>query len=235
MNPMTEPLSTTKSGPAEAALVHPWTVRFTHWLNAVVLVVMTGSGLQIFAAFPSFGSKVPQTDLLDVPEALRLGGWLGGALQIHFTFAWIFIACGAGYAAYQALSGHWRQTLFTVQDLGGVWPMVRFYLGLGREPQRSQIYNPLQKLAYTTTVLCGAAVAITGILLFKPVQFDAPIGLAGGFQNVRVLHFLSMCGLLAFIPGHLVMVLLHGWDNFRSMWTGWKMQDAGAAKKGLRW
>ena len=31
-----------------------------------------------------------------------------------------------------------------------------------------------------------------------------------------------MCGMLAFIPGHLIMVALHGWDNFASMIIGWK-------------
>jgi cytochrome b subunit of formate dehydrogenase len=32
---------------------HSWLVRFTHWLNAVSLVVMIMSGLQIYTAFPA--------------------------------------------------------------------------------------------------------------------------------------------------------------------------------------
>ena len=63
------------------ALEHPALVRLTHWLNVVVLLIMVGSGMEILAAFPSFGDKVPETDLLQVPQAIRLGGWLGGALQ----------------------------------------------------------------------------------------------------------------------------------------------------------
>jgi thiosulfate reductase cytochrome b subunit len=31
-----------------------------------------------------------------------------------------------------------------------------------------------------------------------------------------------MAALLAFVAGHLVMVLLAGWWNFWSMVTGWK-------------
>ena len=80
-------------GRREYAREHPWLVRFTHWLNAVTLVVMTMSGLQIFAAFPSFGPKIPQKDLVHFPEAMRLGGWLGGSLQWHLTFMWLFMAC----------------------------------------------------------------------------------------------------------------------------------------------
>ena len=72
-----------------AVYEHPWPVRFCHWVNAVALFVMVGSGLQIFRAFPSFGAKIPQKNLLDWPKSLALGGWLAGALQWHLTFMWI--------------------------------------------------------------------------------------------------------------------------------------------------
>ena len=78
----------------EAVYEHPFVVRLCHWVNAVSLFVMVGSGLQIFRAFPSFGAKIPQKDLLNWPKAFALGGWLGGALQWHLTFMWIYIATG---------------------------------------------------------------------------------------------------------------------------------------------
>ncbi len=201
---------------------HPWLVRFTHWLNAVTLTVMTASGLQIFAAFPSFGDKVPQVDLWSVPKAVRLGGWLGGALQWHFTFMWIFIATGVAYVIYQAASGHWRQALFLPRDIGGVWPMARHYFFFGPKPEQTEPYNPLQKLAYTATIFFGVASTVTGLALYKAVQLTWLVALLGGFRQVRVWHFAVMCGFLAFIPGHLVMVAIHGWNNFQSMLTGWK-------------
>jgi len=204
------------------ALEHPWIVRLTHWLNALTLLIMTASGLEIFAAFPSFGEKVPQVDLVHVPAAVRLGGWLGGALQWHLTFMWLFMAAGVVYLAYQAWSGHWRQTLFLPRDVSGVWPMARHYFLFGPKPPQTEPYNPLQKLAYTSTIACGAAAVVTGWMLYKPVQFDGLVRLCGGFGWVRCWHFAAMCGFLAFIPGHLVMVACHGWNNFRSMVTGWK-------------
>src|ERR1700694_2179244 len=70
----------------EAVYEHPFVVRLCHWVNAVSLFVMAGSGLQIFRAFPSFGAKIPQKDLLNWPKAFALGGVLGGALQWHLTF-----------------------------------------------------------------------------------------------------------------------------------------------------
>src|ERR1700745_578368 len=44
----------------------------------------------------------------------------------------------------------------------------------------------------------------------------------GGFHLARLWHFLIMWAMLAFVFGHLVMVVLHGWNNFVSMLTGWK-------------
>ena len=208
-----------------AVYEHPWAVRFAHWANAVTLTVMVMSGLQIFYAFPSFGAKIPQQNLIDeIPEAVRLGGWLGGALQWHFTFMWIFAGSGLLYVTTQVLSGHYRTVLFSPRDIPGVWPMVRHYFLFGPRPEQHEQYNPLQKLAYTSTLFFGLLSLTTGIVMYKPVQFSALGTLFGGFHYARLLHFLSMCGFLAFIPGHLVMVAIHGWDNFQSMLTGWKQR-----------
>src|SRR3984893_3663820 len=108
---------------ARAAYEHRLPVRLCHWVNAIALFGMVGSGLQIFRAFPSFGAKIPQKDLLNWPKAFAIGGWLGGALQWHLTFMWIYIATGLIYLAYQIFSGHYRQVLFLPGDIGGVWPM----------------------------------------------------------------------------------------------------------------
>lgn len=149
------------------------------------------------AAFPSFGDKVPQQNLIDeIPEAVRLGGWLGGALQWHFTVMWIFAGAGVLYLAYQIVSGHYRTVLFVPRDIPGVWPMARHYFLFGPKPAATAQYNPLQ-------------LSTLGLLF-------------GGYRNARIVHFVAMGGLLSFIPGHLVMVATHGWDNFQSMVTGWK-------------
>jgi Ni/Fe-hydrogenase b-type cytochrome subunit len=212
-----------------AAYEHPWLVRMTHWLTAISLFVLIGSGLQIFMAFPSFGPKIPQNDLLHVPEALRIGGWLGGALQWHFTFMWLFIATGIAYVIYQGVSGRYRMVLFTPRDMPGVWPMARHYFFFREKPPVTGPYNPLQKLAYTASVGFGAVSVLTGLVMFNPVQFSWLAWLMGGFSLARVWHFAAMCGFLAFIPGHLVMVAVHGWKNFVSMLVGWKRDPEYAA------
>jgi Ni/Fe-hydrogenase b-type cytochrome subunit len=207
-----------------AAYEHPLPIRITHWVNAISLFVMVTSGLRIFRAFPSFGAKIPEKVLLDIPKSLTLGGWLGGALQWHFTFMWIFAISGVVYMAYQVASGHYRTMLFTPRDVAGVWPMARHYFLFGPKPAATGQYNPLQKLAYTSTVGFGVLSLLTGIVLFKPAQFSWLAFLFGGFHLTRLWHFAAMCGFLAFIPGHLIMVVLYGWANFYSMLSGWKRE-----------
>jgi Ni/Fe-hydrogenase b-type cytochrome subunit len=206
------------------AVEQPALVRLTHWLSAFVLLILTASGFEIFAAFPSFGDKVPQTDLFEPPVSVRLGDWLGGALQWHLTFMWFFLAVGIVYIVYQAVSGRWRQTLFVPRDLPGVWPMIRRYFLFGPKPAQKEPYNPLQKLAYTVTLGSAGVLAVSGWMLYKPVQLGWLVEACGGFGMVRLLHFAAMCGMLAFIPGHLLMVALYGWNNFRSMLTGLKRE-----------
>jgi Ni/Fe-hydrogenase b-type cytochrome subunit len=203
---------------------HPLVVRLAHWLNAVALFVMIGSGLRIFRAFPSFGPKIPQQNFFVPPAQFTIGGWLAGALQWHFTFMWIFVGSGLLYVVYQIVTGHWRQVLFMPRDLQGVWPMVRHYFLFGPKPAMDAAYNALQKLAYTSAILFGVISTLTGMAMYKPVQFWWLAWLMGGFRLTRIWHFAAMCGFLAFIPGHLLMVAIHGWNNFYSMITGWKRE-----------
>jgi Ni/Fe-hydrogenase b-type cytochrome subunit len=205
-----------------AVYEHPLIVRLCHWINAVALFVMVGSGLQIFRAFPSFGAKIPQKDLLNWPKAFAIGGWLGGALQWHLTFMWIYIATGVVYLGYQFLSGNYRQVLFTHRDIPGVWPMVKHYFFFGPKPPAHEAYNPLQKQAYTTAIGLGVLSVLTGLVVWKPVQFSWLAWMMGSFHYARIWHFAVMWAILFFVLGHLVMVILHGWNNFVSMLTGWK-------------
>ncbi len=204
----------------EAVYEHPFIVRLCHWVNAVALFVMVGSGLQVFRAFPSFGAKIPERVLLNWPKSLAIGGWLGGALQWHLTFMWIYMGTGLVYLGYQIFSGNYKQVLFVPRDIPGVWP----------KPAVRDAYNPLQKHAYTSVVILGILSVATGFAIWKPVQFSWLAWMMGGFHYARLWHFIIMWAMLGFVFGHLVMVVLHGWNNFVSMLTGWKKDPEYLAK-----
>ena len=205
-------------------LEHPAIVRLCHWAFALAIAVLIGSGLEVFAAFPTFGEKVSQSDLFVPPAAVRIGGWLGGALQWHFTFAWLLTLAMVVYLAYEIVSRNGRQVLFVAGDLRGVWPMARHYFLFGPKPVVTEAYNPLQKMTYSVVILSIVVGLVTGFALYKPVQLSWLVYGLGGFRLTRIWHFAAMCGLLVFIPGHLVMVAVHGWKNFAGMWTGGRMQ-----------
>jgi Ni/Fe-hydrogenase b-type cytochrome subunit len=230
--------ATRRGNPVRATYEHPGLIRVTHWLTMIALFVMAGSGLQILRAFPAFGPKVPEHDVVSIPRALGLGGWLAGGLRWHFTFMWVFAGAGVLYVVTQAITGRYRMVLFRPRDLPGVWPMVRHYFLFGPKPPLTEPYNPLQKLAYTSTILCATLSVLTGLVLYKPVQFSPLAFVFGGYHLARIWHFAAMCGLLAFVPGHVLMVAVHGWNNFAAMVTGWNrrpeyLAEEAAANPGL--
>ena len=57
-------------------------MRITHWINALAILIMIGSGWQIYNASPLFDSLV-------FPKSITLGGWLAGALLWHFAAMWV--------------------------------------------------------------------------------------------------------------------------------------------------
>ncbi|MGZ3420893.1 MAG: cytochrome b/b6 domain-containing protein [Polyangiales bacterium] len=190
----------------------PWALRLLHWTNTILLAVMAGSGLRIFAAFPSFGPRGEPAGWYPwhgkpPPDALTIGGWLAGARAYHFAFAWLFVANGLAYVLYLAVTGEYRRRLFSPRrDTLGALQMVGYYLRLGRkgEPPESDLYNPLQRFAYTSALLFGVASIVTGLVLYKPLQLAF-----FGYETARALHFFALVAFGLFTVAHVTMVLLH--------------------------
>jgi len=191
-----------------AVYEHPLVVRLCHWVNVVSLFVMVGSGLQIFRAFPSFGAKIPQKDLLDWPKSLALGGWLGGALQWHLTFMWIYIATGFGCTSATSSSAETtsRSSSYEVTSLVyGRWCATISSSATNRKPRKP---TPAAEACIHLRDWAGRALVLTGVAIWKPVQFSWLAWMMGGFHLARLWHFLIMWAMLAFVFGHLVMVVL---------------------------
>ena len=148
---------------------HPFIIRLTHWVNFLALGIMALSGLRIYNASPVFG--------FTIPAPFTLGGWLAGARQWHFFAMWLFLVNGAVWLLYNIMSKHGRHTtLFGRQDVGGIIPMVKYYLRIQKEHPPAKKYNALQKGAYTTIPVAALGVILTGIdscAFFGSVTFTA--------------------------------------------------------------
>ena len=203
---------------------HHGLVRLAHWLNAVFLLGMIASGLQIYAAFPHFGPRgMPYPNPLDgdaLPRWARLGGWLAGGINWHFALAWPFVLTGLVYLAFLAFSGEWRPLLFRPRDVGPAVQMQLYYLRLRREHPAQGKHNALQKAAYTAIVVLGALSALTGFAIYKPVQLGWLTRLFGGYELARYWHFWAVWIFIAFTLLHVALVLLVDPASLRAMITG---------------
>jgi len=206
---------------------HHWIVRATHWLNAVLLLGMIGSGLQIYGAYAHFGPRGASYPLPNpwdgegFPQWARLGGWLAAGLNWHFALAWPFVLTGVLYVGFLVLTGEWRSLLFRFRDLGPAWQMQRYYLGLRTDHPPQGKHNALQKLAYTSIVLLGALATASGFAIYKPVQLAWLTGLFGGYELARYWHFVFVWVFVAFTLVHVALVLLVDPASLRAIITGW--------------
>jgi thiosulfate reductase cytochrome b subunit len=179
--------------------IHPLWLRITHWLNALAVLVMVASGWRIYDASPLFP--------FEFPTALTLGGWLGGALQWHFAAMWLLAANGLVYLALNLASGRlWRK--FFPLSISGIWHDALAALR-GRlshaDPRR---YNSVQRIAYLFVICDIVLLVLSGLVLWKSVQFGLLRELLGGYEFARRIHFFAMAALVAFVAVHLVMVAL---------------------------
>jgi len=206
---------------------HHGLVRLAHWLNAIFLAGMIGSGLQIYAAFPHFGPRgapypVPNPwDGESLPEWSRLGGWLAGGLNWHFALAWPFVITGLVYLGFLAFTGEWRSLLFRPRDVRPAVDMQLYYLRLRREHPPQGKHNPLQKAAYTGIVVLGAISVLSGFAIYKPVQLSWLTALFGGYELARYWHFVTVWVFVGFTLLHVALVLLVDPASLRAMITGW--------------
>lgn len=193
----------------------PLPIRIVHWCNALFLILMAGSGLQILTAYPSLGPRGAQYwwypfQGTPPPSWLRIGGWLGGGRHWHFAIAWFFVLNGICYLAYCFLSGEWRRRMFRpARDVNGARAQFLYYLRIRKAPPPADFYNGLQRFAYSSAIIFGVVMVLSGLAIYKPVQLHFLTLLFGGYDGARVVHLAGLFLLAMFLVTHLVLVSMH--------------------------
>jgi len=196
----TAPIELELSKPAAPRRLHPLPVRIMHWINAVAIFIMIGSGWKIYNDDILFS-------FLRFPDAIVIGKWAQYGLQWHFFGMWIFVLNGIAYLWYGVISGRFWQKLFPISPrevFVTVGEALRFRL---RHDDLTH-YNAVQKVLYLGVMAVGVLIVISGLALWKPVQFSELANLFGSFQNIRLVHFLCMTAIVAFILIHVTLALL---------------------------
>src|SRR4029077_9502513 len=179
--------------------IHPGWVRVCHWINAVAILVMIGSGWQIYDASPLFR--------FEFPKQITLGGWLAGALLWHFAAMWVLVVNGLVYVALGLATGRFRRKLLPIYP-SQVFADAKAALTFKLAHDDLSHYNAIQKLLYTGVILCGVLIVLSGIAIWKPVQFQELTALFGGYDIARYVHFFAMSAIVGFIAVHVALALL---------------------------
>jgi thiosulfate reductase cytochrome b subunit len=204
------PEAAPRRAPAPARL-HPLPLRIMHWTNAVAIFIMIGSGWKIYNDDVILG-------WLHFPDWIVIGKWAQYGLQWHFFGMWIFVLNGIAYLSYGIATGRFRRKLFPIR-LREIFATVGDALHFRLTHEDLTVYNAVQKILYLGVILVGILIVITGLSLWKPVQFSELAGLFGSFQVIRVIHFLCMAAIVGFILVHVALALLVP-QSFVAMITG---------------
>jgi len=190
--------------------VHPLIVRMTHWINAFAILIMVVSGWRIYNADPLFAFKFP--------AGWTLGGWLAGALQWHFAAMWLLALNGLAYLSYGIVSGHLRRKLLPLKPGAVFHDIASAFRGRLAHADLT-VYNAAQRAAYAGVIVLLVVLVLSGLVIWKPVQFHALGMLMGDYEGARYVHFLAMAALVFFVFVHVLMVVLVP-RTFPSMITG---------------
>ncbi len=185
----------TTSGP----VIHPRWVRATHWVNALAMLLMIGSGWQIYDAAPLFG--------FDFPRQIALGNWLGGALLWHFAAMWLLVINGLIYVTLGIATGRFRRKLFPIRPREVLHDFLAALRGKLAHDDLSA-YNAVQKVLYLGILFTGLVIVLSGLSIWKPVQFHDLTSFFGGYNTARYVHFAAMTAIVAFLVVHVALAVL---------------------------
>jgi thiosulfate reductase cytochrome b subunit len=163
------------------------------------MLMMIGSGWQIYDASPLFGFVFP--------SQIALGNWLAGALLWHFAAMWLLAINGIVYVALGIATGRFRSKLFPISPREVVRDFVAALRGKLSHDDLS-VYNAVQKLLYAGVLLAGLVIVLSGLSIWKPVQFWWLTAFFGGYNTARYVHFAAMTSIVAFVFIHVALALI---------------------------
>jgi thiosulfate reductase cytochrome b subunit len=203
-------VSTLSASERASAVIHPAWVRITHWINALAMLVMIGSGWEIYNASPLFGFRFP--------GSITLGGWLAGALLWHFAAMWVLAINGLVYIVLGILTGRFRRKLLPIRS-GEVVADMKAALTFRLSHDDISVYNAVQRLLYVGVILAGIVIVLSGLSIWKPIQLQELTALFGGYDAARYVHFFAMAAIVGFLVVHVLLALIVP-KSLKAMVTG---------------
>jgi len=185
-------------------------LRWTHWLRALSIVVLTVTGFYI--AYVFVAPATSDEPVLFLNAKFRMWHQIAGFVLIAVTLfkSYLFLV--------DRLSAKERISILDFIS-PKVWiQQIKYYLFMGKHPKLRGAYNPLQFGAYILLYTMVFGICLTGLILYVHVYhqglggflypFMRPIeALLGGLAIVRELHHIIMWGILIFMPIHIYLAV----------------------------
>ena len=197
---MTQVLKDGEPAQREPRPLHPLPLRIMHWSNAVAMIIMIGSGWKIYNDEVLFG-------WLHFPNWITIGGGAEGALQWHFFAMWILALNGLAYLAYGLRTGRFQRMLLPIRA-PEVLLEVRKALRFDLKHDDLTRYNAVQRLLYIGIIAIIILQVLSGLIIWKPVQFSELSFLFYDFQGARLAHFIGMVAIVGFVLVHVALALI---------------------------
>ncbi len=189
---------------------HPMLRRLSHWLLALAILIMIGSGWRIYNDAPILPFRFPLALTLggDTDYSYDLHGESGTANAIawHLAGMWLLVASLGVTLAHGVLSGHFRRDFLPLSPRA-FFSDLADALAL-RLDHRLGVYNAVQKAFYWGALFAVLMMVLTGLSIWKPVQLGGLTWLFGGFDTARIVHFFFMCAIVGFLAVHVALVML---------------------------
>jgi thiosulfate reductase cytochrome b subunit len=207
---------------------HPAAIRWFHWINFPLLAIMIWSGLLIYWANDVYRIGLGSFTLFQFfPDGfyknLHIDHRLAEGMAWHFLFVWLFAVNGIAYVIYTIASGEWRYLVPNRNSLREAIQVTLHDLRLSKTQPPRRKFNGAQQFAYTAIILMGAGSLVTGLAIWKSVQFGWLTVVLGGYRAARLEHFLLTIGYVLFFLIHIAQVIRAGWNNLLSMITGYEV------------
>jgi len=171
-----------------------------HWVNALAMIAMIGSGWEIYNDEVIFG-------WLHFPHWMTVGDGPEGALQWHFAAMWVLMINGLCYLAYGVATGRFRRKLLPIRPrelIATIQDALRFKLGHDDITH----YNAVQKTLYVGIIAVIVVQVVSGFAVWKPIQLSELMVLFYDFQGARLAHFIGMALIVGFLIVHVALALL---------------------------
>lgn len=209
---------------------HPLALRWMHWVNFPVMMIMVYSGMRIYWSSDVYAFGIGNWEIFkfwpdSVNEPLQLEQRLAKGIAYHLTFGWFFVINGVAYVSFLAFRGNWRHIVPDRQALRDAGKVALHDLKIRKQaPPQPGKYNAAQRIAYSAVVVMATLLVLSGFAIYKPAQLALLTTLLGGYEFARLIHFTMTLLLILFFLTHVLQVVRAGWRNFASMIAGYELQ-----------